>query len=64
MPDCAQCGSAIGHARGRCKSCGRCEDCCDCAEPSLFSPAELGLDPEDDVRYWTAQRARLERRGY
>jgi hypothetical protein len=62
MSDCGMCHLPLGHGRGRCKNCGACEDCCECAETILFTPAELGLDPDDDVRYWADQRKRLERR--
>lgn len=56
MPDCSLCARPLGHARRRCKQCGACEDCCHCYDeddvPVIFSPAELGLDPEDDDRFY------------
>jgi hypothetical protein len=63
MADCASCGLPIGHQRGRCKRCGACEECCECSETLLFTPAELGLDPDQDAAYWQGQRDALKRRG-
>lgn len=61
MPDCALCSRPLGGELRRCKQCGACEECCACTWPdedadpeiNIFSPAELGLDPEDyDANYW------------
>jgi hypothetical protein len=55
MADCSRCAQPLGHGKRRCRRCGACEDCCSCykegEQPERFTPAELGLDPEDDKRY-------------
>lgn len=64
MPDCGMCRRPLGGQLRRCKHCGACESCCLCdweepSEDDIFSPAELGLDPEDyDVEYWNRRRKR------
>jgi len=55
MADCATCSKPLGGQRRRCSNCGACEECCGCSEDDFvpFSPAELGLDPEDyDLDHW------------
>lgn len=55
MADCAICSKPLGGSRRRCSNCGACEECCNCDELDFvpFSPAELGLDPEDyDRELW------------
>ena len=67
MPDCARCNRPLGAGARRCSSCGACEECCECDELDWkpFTPAELGLDPEDyDVEVWeNAPRRRRGQRG-
>lgn len=64
MPDCSRCNRPLGHTRRRCRQCGACEDCCFCwqdidpPEDLIFSPAELGLDPEDDPDMFYPWRGR------
>jgi len=55
MADCATCSRPLGERLRRCKRCGACEDCCQDSDEAFvpFSPAELGLDPEDyDLEVW------------
>lgn len=55
MADCAACSRPLGSRLRRCKTCGACEDCCRCSDEQFkpFTPAELGLDPEDyDLGEW------------
>lgn len=65
MADCATCSRPLGLQLRRCKTCGACEDCCNCTDDQFkpFSPAELGLDPEDyDLKEWEKRPRNQHRR--
>ena len=65
MPDCGKCGRPLGGQLRRDRNTGECEDeySGDPRQFAPFTPAELGLDPDDyDLELWNNAPPRLSMR--